>query len=220
MYLSRISLSPETGGDASFWSMFETPYRLHQAIWELFADDPDRRRDFLYRLDREGGRPRVFSLSERAPRTTGNTWRVECKELRPVLHAGERLRFSLRANPVVTRSGARHDVVMEEKRRLRERGVPRDEWPSQAELAQEAAAAWLVRRAPKHGFAIDPEAVRVDAYDIHEFRKPGGGEVRFATCDFEGLLTVTEVNVFLTALRNGIGPAKGFGCGLMLVRRT
>ena len=220
MYLSRISLSPETGGDARFWKMFESPYRLHQAVWDLFADDPDRRRDFLYRLDREGGRPRVFSLSERQPRATEGLWRVESQEFRPVLQAGERLRFSLRANPVVTRNGKRHDVVMEAKRLLGERGVPKAAWPAQAELAQEAGAVWLTGRAHKHGFAVEPGSVRVDGYEIHQFSKAGGGDVRFATCDFEGLLTVTDVETFLAALRNGIGPAKGFGCGLMLVRRA
>jgi CRISPR system Cascade subunit CasE len=35
---------------------------------------------------------------------------------------------------------------------------------------------------------------------------------------FEGLLRVTDGNAFVSLLKNGIGPAKAFGCGLMLVK--
>jgi CRISPR system Cascade subunit CasE len=36
---------------------------------------------------------------------------------------------------------------------------------------------------------------------------------------FEGLLRVTDGNAFVSLLKNGLGPAKAFGCGLMLVKR-
>ena len=41
-----------------------------------------------------------------------------------------------------------------------------------------------------------------------------------STLDFSGLLTVTAPEKFLSALYGGIGPAKGFGCGLLLVKRV
>ncbi|MBW2329897.1 MAG: type I-E CRISPR-associated protein Cas6/Cse3/CasE [Deltaproteobacteria bacterium] len=34
------------------------------------------------------------------------------------------------------------------------------------------------------------------------------------------MLTVTEPDAFKGVLQFGIGPAKAFGCGLMLVRRV
>lgn len=42
----------------------------------------------------------------------------------------------------------------------------------------------------------------------------------FSTVDFEGEIEVTDTDLFTKALFDGIGPAKGFGCGLMLVRRS
>jgi len=219
MYLSRICLSPDALEDARFWRTLESPYRLHQAIWDLFADGPDRRRDFLYRLDREVKRTSVFALSDREPPNPRGDWRVETKEFRPVLRTGERLAFSLRANPVITRDGDRHDVVMEEKRRLRQAGTPKNLWPTGAQLAQSAGASWLASRAAKHGFAADPSEVLVEAYEVHTFEKPGGRSIRFATCDFRGFLTVSDPETLLSTLRQGIGPAKGFGCGLLLIRR-
>jgi len=57
-----------------------------------------------------------------------------------------------------------------------------------------------------------------DRYTILSRR--GGREIRFSTLDFTGLLTVTDPDVFLDKLEQGIGPAKAFGCGLMLLKRA
>jgi CRISPR system Cascade subunit CasE len=221
MFLSRVSLThPATSDPGLWWRMFENPYHFHQEVWALFGDGPARRRDFLYRLDREGREPRIFCLSEREPRAAHPAFRVESKRFAPVLRAGERLHFSLRANPVVSRQGARHDVVMDAKWDLKARGVPPSERPSVAQIAQERGTAWLLERAPKHGFAVEPTAVRVDRYEVLELTKTGGTRVRLGTCDFAGTLTVTDPEALLLALRQGIGPAKGFGCGLLLCKRA
>lgn len=220
MLLSRIRLSPDAVSSRELGRMLASPYRLHKAVWSLFADHADRRRDFLYRLDWEAGRPTLWTLSDRPPRPMPELWDAQTRELNPILRAGERLRFSLRANPVVSREGKRHDVVMEAKQRLRAAAVPKADWPSEAQLAQENGAAWLARHAEGHGFAVEPGQILVDGYEIHTFKKAEGKEIRFATCDFHGLLTVTGVEAFLTTLQQGLGPAKGFGCGLLLIRRA
>ena len=55
------------------------PYKLHQWIWESLPDDPDAKRDFLFRSDVTHGILRVLLLSERvpqrsaAPPTTGGS---------------------------------------------------------------------------------------------------------------------------------------------------
>ena len=41
----------------------------------------------------------------------------------------------------------------------------------------------------------------------------------FNLLDFEGVLTVVEPGLFIDALNIGIGSAKAFGCGLMMVKR-
>ena len=221
MFLSRIRLSLEAPAETGLERLFESSYRLHQEIWSLFADSPARQRDFLYRLDHEGGEPRIYCLSERQPRASARRFfRVESKPFAPVLAAGERLRFALRANPVVSRGGSRHDVVMNAKHELKRRGVPKAERPSVAALAQERGTAWLLERAAKHGFAVEPEAVRVERYEVLELAKPGGARVSLGTCDFAGTLSVADPEALLFALRHGIGPAKGFGCGLLLCKRA
>lgn len=220
MLLSRIRLSPEAVSSPELGRILASPYRLHKAVWSLFADHADRRRDFLYRLDWESGRPSLWTLSDRPPLPVPGLWYAETQALKPILRPGERLRFSLRANPVVTRDGKRHDVVMEAKQRLRAAGVAKTAWPTEGRMAQEQGSAWLVRHAAGHGFAVEPGQVLVDGYEVHTFAKPKGSQIRFATCDFHGFLTVTEVDAFLATLRQGLGPAKGFGCGLFLIRRA
>ncbi len=56
----------------------------------------------------------------------------------------------------------------------------------------------------------------MDDYLQHSGQK---GQMRFSTVDFSGELSVVGPAAFGGALRDGIGHAKAFGCGLLLVRR-
>lgn len=220
MYLSRIAVRQDAQSSLRFWSAFRTAYSLHQAVWDLFGDHPERERDFLYHLKEGGGFPVVFALSARPPVESSELWSVEAKEFAPELRQGTRLGFLLRANPVRTREGKRHDVVMEEKHRLKTEDVPLDQWPSEPELVQEAGSKWLQARAEKTGFRL--HAVRADSYRQHHFAKGRASDpVRLSTVDFTGVLEVLDPACFLReALYRGLGPAKGFGCGLVLIRRA
>lgn len=79
---------------------------------------------------------------------------------------------------------------------------------------------WLEARAGKYGFSFDPGAVRVDGYLRHGVNKKAGRKtINFSTLDYTGMLTVVDPEQFqLTLFFHGIGPAKAFGCGLLLVR--
>jgi CRISPR system Cascade subunit CasE len=216
MFLSRLSLSSGSGTAPDLGRKSGNLYQLHQEIWALFADGPGRQRDFLYRFDRERNRPRIRCLSQREPRAVKGIFQVESTRFDLAFLSGERLRFALRANPVVNRQGSRHDVVMDARWELKNRGVAEREMPAFADLAQERGTAWLLERAAKHGFSVDPKAVRVERYEPLDLTKPNGTRVHLGTCDFAGTLTVTDEALFLQTLRQGIGPAKGFGCGLLL----
>lgn len=50
------------------------------------------------------------------------------------------------------------------------------------------------------------------------FRKGNRGG-KLVTVTFEGVLNVTDPAHLIRLLENGVGPAKAFGCGLLLVRR-
>lgn len=222
MYFSRAQLNPDAFRSAEFWQQVSAnQYEAHRQIWSLFGDGPERKRDFLYRREEHKGPPTFYLVSAREPRNESDIWRIQTKTYSPALRPGQRLAFMLRANPVCRKKGdgdkqSRHDVVMEEKTRLKQVGAPAGEWPPAAELIQKAGAAWLEKRSEANGFSV--EHLLVDGYGQQRFRK-GQNDVRISTLDFSGVLTVTDPDLLSDALRKGVGPAKGFGCGLMLVRR-
>jgi len=198
-------------------------YQAHQLVWNLFADRPDRQRDFIYRHEAVNCWPTFYTVSKRVPVDTAGMWEIMPKEYSPQLRVGQRLGFNLCVNPIRSRRDEngrqqRHDVVMEEKLKLRKGGKSFD-LPG---IVQDVGLQWLQERAASHGFSISQKGTRVDGYQQHKlFKGKGNKPITFSTLDFNGILTVTEPDVFVEkCLFDGIGPAKGFGCGLMLVRRV
>jgi CRISPR system Cascade subunit CasE len=199
----------------------------HRLLWALFADAPDRTRDFLWREMGGGGlvpgRSGFMVLSSRKPVDAHGLFEVESREFAPALARGDRLGFSLRANPVVTRrnpatgKAGRHDVVMD-----RLRAVPRHE-RAEARLrhAEGAGRDWLAAQGERSGFRVAAGSLRVDGYEqlrIEHDRERG--LVRISVLEMEGILEVVDPEAFVPALGRGFGKAKAFGCGLMLVRRA
>ncbi len=198
-------------------------YSAHQLVWDLFSDGPGRRRDFLYRQETTGTRPRFYAVSHRPPINHKGLWAMSSKNYDPKITRGERLAFTLRVNPVRTKKDDkgrqhRHDVVMDAKRQL---GSSRKDHLIQ-DVIQETGGKWLLERCGALGFDVATASLRINGYRQHKFYKGKHvTPVSFSTLDINGILTVTNPEEFVEkCLFGGIGPAKGFGCGLMLVRRS
>ncbi len=226
MYFNRITLSREKADPERISRMISRDgYGIHQRLWEIFEGPGIKDRDFLFRRDDQGKWPRFFVVSAREPAHDRGPWEIQTKPYSPHLKQGQRLFFALRANPIVTGKNlegkhARHDVVMNAKRRLENEGKPKDEWPLQPELVQQEGIKWLSTRMDRYGFSVDPDEVRADGYTQHRLPKPKSKKgIRLSTIDFSGRLTVVDPDAFLKALYTGIGPAKGLGCGMLMVRR-
>ncbi|MGI5862484.1 MAG: type I-E CRISPR-associated protein Cas6/Cse3/CasE [Myxococcales bacterium] len=213
MLLSKVELAAGAGRTEAFWKQVRSGYTVHQLVWSWFAGEPDARRDFLYRHEEDKGPGCFFVLSAREPRDPTGLWRIASKPFAPKLKAGERLRFSLRANPTVKRDGKRHDVVMDARWKARQA-----EGERQREVEQPCLD-WLEARGERCRFGFERDEVRVEAYRQERFGGRGARNIRVSVVDFEGILTVRDPAAFIAALERGIGPAKGFGCGLMLVKR-
>ena len=208
----------------------------HHLIWSLFADHPERRRDFLWTRT---GRNSFLTLSARPPVDTHNLFEIdEPKPFTPALKPGERLRFQLHANPVINRPHrvrrriVKHDVVTHALR----------DYPASERAARRNAAIrhsglkWLIRQGEKNGFAIDADEVEVGNYQRHEVTRtrdsaasrtrdqppppPPPHRPRYATLDFEGTLRVVDPARLMQAVAQGFGSSRAYGCGLMLLRRT
>ncbi len=226
MFFSRMTLQANADKNSAFWQTFKNPYTLHQSIWKLFSDNPNRDRDFIYRLDQERNRPFVYAASAREPLDRQDLWHIESKAYQPKLLSGMRLSFMLRANPIRTKRDEagkqhRHDVVMETKTCLRSEKAEQSSDISTATLIQEAGSLWLSARTEKNGFSLRPDLLRVDGYQQHRFFKgQGKKKISISTLDFIGILSVEDPTNFLQTLYKGIGPAKAFGCGMLMVKRV
>lgn len=120
--------------------------------------------------------------------------------------------------------------IIEKNENFREIQIP-DNRSQLLELAlkahsNKALERWLTKQGEtNYGFAL----LRSSQYGKLKFQAEGymqhflpkkGEKAKFSSMDFEGQLIVTDAMKFKKALFKGIGPAKGFGCGLMLVRRV
>lgn len=228
MYFSLITPDGARQRDAVHQRL-DAPYADHQWLWNWFPAEPGTPRDFLFRRSEMDGLPCYHVLSHRVPLAQLGAWRAQTREYAPLIGPGDRLRFELRANPTVRhgRDGKskRHDVVMEAKKKLlatqganRWRDLPESAKPALYDLARQACAGWLARKGEALGFVPDRDSLVLAGYDQHH-EKPDQ-RLQFSTVDLAGEITVTDARAFKTALLGGVGGAKAFGCGLLLVRRA
>jgi CRISPR system Cascade subunit CasE len=192
----------------------------HRLLWSLYADTPDRPRDFLWRQTRAG---EFLMLGPRAPVDTHGLFELEHKEFAPELRPGQQLAFSLRANATVSRPtargqrGVRHDVVMDALHAL----PPGGRAEQRAQITDVAVAAWLQRQGERAGFDLVPGSLCVESYQQMRIpRLPRQRPIQLGVVDCSGVLTVRDPDVFVAALARGFGRGRAFGCGLLLVRRV
>jgi CRISPR system Cascade subunit CasE len=197
----------------------------HRLVWSLMSDDPGRTRDFLWREEQPGA---FLILAPRPADGDGGLFEVESKPWEPTLRAGDRLGFMLRANPTVARGagarelgkrgvrGKRHDVVMDALRDV----APGARAAQRPDAVVAAGRQWLIQQGARVGFAPDSDTLRIDGYDTVRIPRSGERPVEFGRLDFQGMMEVTDSTAFLAAVVTGLGRARAFGCGLMLLRRA
>jgi CRISPR system Cascade subunit CasE len=222
MYFSVISPS-QAHLRSAVRDLAHAPYGQHQWIWKFFREEGDpalrKDRDFIFRAHAAGELPRYYVVSARAPVAFSNDWEVQSRAYEPQPPAGQRLSFVLCANPVVSKKDGqgksrRHDVVMQAKK-------DKQAGPqlSTAELVRQTCLAWLQARAAKAGFEL--VGATVDAYQQQKARKrDGANDIAFSSVEFSGELLVTDPQLFRQTLLHGLGHAKAFGCGLLLVKKV
>lgn len=206
MFLSRVEIP---------WERARNPYEYHRQLWRLFPGElreprrnaEESRNGFLFRVEEHRpGRPaHLLVQSRRAPQATPSVHVIAAREVHPRPSLGQRLAFLLTANPIKTIADAERDAKPGKKSdRCR---VPLIREDDQRE--------WLLR---KLAAGAEVEAANVLPHPPLYFRKGSRGG-KLVTVTFEGVLRVRESDALVTLLESGVGPAKAFGCGLLLVRR-
>jgi len=123
------------------------------------------------------------------------------------LKVGQRFRFRLRANPCVTRDGKRLGL-----------------------LRLEEQEKWIEGKARWHGFSLP----RLTSFDLSESsqerldvrisqeqmirgKQHAGNGIRIYAVLYDGILAVTDPDIFRVALQTGVGHGKVMGLGLLSV---
>ena len=209
-------------------------YIVHQMLWNLFPNDGDKKRDFIFHKDDKNRFPQYFLVSDEHP-IENTAFSVATKVYSPKLTIGQNLAFTLNANPIVARkekgkkNSIKHDVWMDAKRQvineIKENVGVFEKTPQNLAKIQtaceDAVKSWLIRQGEAHGFFLNSESIIIDGYQQNQFYKKGKTQpIMFSSIHYEGLLKITDVEKFTAMLAKGIGRSKAFGCGLMLIRKA
>lgn len=208
MHLTRFEINPRRR-DAR--TMLASPQQMHAAVLAAFPESREEGR-VLWRLDEGRHDALLYIVSADKPDLTHlvesigrPTYGWQTRDYGPFLDRlapGERWAFRLLANPV-------HNT--------RPDGGGRGKRVGHVTVAQQTD--WFLRQAARHGFVIPTGAmsepdVAVRARRTLRFDRRGRTVV-LSTAVFEGILQVVDPEVLRAALVGGIGPAKGYGCGLL-----
>ncbi|GMV90129.1 MAG: type I-E CRISPR-associated protein Cas6/Cse3/CasE [Chthonomonas sp.] len=200
LFLSRLILN---ANHPRAKSELEHPYELHRTICHAFENPEDAR--ILFRADTDrAGEVHVIVQSLVPPdwgRLKADTkYLMDIDEAKPVELAGLRvgmpLRFRLRCRPS-KRIGEPRNEDLGKRRALRDR---------------DEIFAWLERKAVASGF----EVVEAAFDRIYWFESKQGKDPKsVGAVQFDGVLVVTDPDRLREAVRNGIGPQKAYGFGLL-----
>lgn len=216
MFLSRLMLNLR---HKRTQSELARPYELHRTVMSAFPAVLPVGERVLFRpeLDERHEALRVIIQSQTEP-----DWRpllavpgyVQCppdfKTVALALSAGQVLAFRLRANPTTKKdSHQRPDDPKDYTNGVR-LGI----------ADEDGQRSWLDRKGQQHGFRVLQVQVRPQGLQKSYKRdrvddQPVVHVMTHLAVQFDGLLQVTDPQLFGLAVRNGIGSAKSLGFGLL-----
>jgi len=189
-------------------------YAWHQRLWECFPGTPKQTRDFLSRLDDLDGAIRIWLLSEREPLCPAWCPRASfiVRPVAPGFLAHPRFAFDVRVNPtraLVQREADGSPRLRPSGKRASGKRVPL--------VNPDDLRAWLDRKGAQGGFSIsDRKPLEIGPMAELHFRRKGSSGYHGGV-QFRGVLEVTDPARFQETYRTGIGGAKAFGFGLLLI---
>ena len=202
MYLSRIDLRISS---PAVRQTLRDCQDMHRTLMKAF-DCTREEAGMLYRVIRTDAAIYLYVQSMACPQ-----WdRIEksgyqCTKMRDIsglsdqLRQNTVLRFSLLACPAKKVKGDGKN-----SRRVLLRGT-------------EERLDWLKREGEKHGFVL------LEAHEAAKEQKLNGtkssGAFYLAGVPFEGVLQITDAEAFHNAFRQGIGPEKAYGFGMLMLSR-
>lgn len=221
MYFSKVSLKPniEVVRQLNQFIYHNNDYATHQLLWKLFPDVVDSGGcPFIYRDETNQSWPNFYLVSKIKPIDLHHYWNISIKDYKPNINLGGEFEFLLRVNPRVAKKVMRDGKVKSVHYDVIQDFAKNSGKKITHELIQKVGESWLFKRMGKFGF--DVKKVWVDNFQKRIlYKSKQSNPIRFSTIDYRGHLQVSDVEKFKIALIQGIGPAKSFGCGLLLIKK-
>lgn len=196
MFLSRLRIDPL---NRQARKMIADIYHLHGMVMSGFKPYTTGPR-VLFRLEPElkDDLMTILVQSSVAPEWSLEEFgsgliSFESRPYEPRVGRGVGLKFRLRGNPTVKRNGKRYGLIRDE-----------------------ALEGWMSRQAEKMGSRLLSLSVKDEGY-IHGSK--GNSRITLKTVLFDGRFQVLDPEALLQTVAQGVGPAKGFGCGLLSIAR-
>lgn len=205
-WLAKITIDYEL----AYKRRFTDNYAWHWAAWQAFPGLDREKRNYLSRLDYCDGEFNLLLLSPIKPTKPDwcpdNSWNLA--EVNPDFLKKKYYRFDLRANP--TRKLAKLDDT----------GNKTKNGKRMALLKPEDQRAWIERKAEDAGFRLLNDVLLIidpavsNPFFVNKRNEKG---LHFGV-RFTGALEVIDQSKLETAFYKGIGSAKGFGFGLLMLK--
>jgi len=187
---------------------FYDGYKWHQALWDAFPGMAKEKRKSLTRIEKKEWEYLVYILSEDEPIRPEwcpeESWAL--KEIASSFLNHEFYRFDLIANP--TKS----------VKKIGKDGKPTKNGTRLALFRPEEQRMWIVRKGNEGGFTILNEtSLEIGKAQRMSFHQKGSEGCHYSV-NFRGVLKVTDPKKFNKTFQKGIGTAKAFGFGMLLLQ--
>lgn len=207
MYLTRIALNTEKKNTRMALS---SPNMIHGALGALFEGERPR---LLWRIDKLSERYYILILHGDTPDFSPfvsqfgfDGDKAETRDYGVLLDrvgVGTKWIFRLNANPTY--------------RNPRQNGEQRAK--RHAYVTVDKQEKWLTDNCEKYGFSLDEGSFKVVGTKWYRFHKDSNAPITLLSVTYEGVLSVTDEELFKKALCGGIGREKAYGLGLITLMR-
>lgn len=210
MILTRFMINQRRQGARK---LLGSPQAMHAAVLSGFSPGVDPGR-VLWRVDGMGtpqialwivahAAPDLAHVEEQAGWPSQPTTRsIDYTPLLDGLERGQNWAFRLTANPTHRATiGGRKKVL--------------------AHVTAQQQIEWLAERASRIGVMLDEAgdpSFTVVGREVKKFRRDNA-VVTLATATYQGILKVSDPELLRTAMTQGVGRGKGYGCGLLTLSR-
>lgn len=182
-------------------------YAWHKAAWQAFPNQPESKRNYLTRLDRKPTGYRLLIVSQTLPEKPAwwnpDQWRTQKIPTSYFEHS--HFAFETRVNPT---KKIRVGSTQEGTRKKNGARVP---LTNSSDLIT-----WLERKAESGGFIIQKDSLQINAEGQESFFRKGTYGTH-NSINFKGILQVIDPEKFISVFAQGLGSAKGFGFGLLIL---